>query len=137
MSKYSPVTTKTCEFLRKLTPVRLQLTHNKSYLELYDTAKNDENKPVYLEIDVSGVGLGTKLFQIREGMTCPRNRTPNNSILHIITLASKSLSNAEMQYSSIEREVTGILHGLQKNPPLLFHHTSQGTNPWQPYSRMM
>ena len=43
--------------------------------------------------------------------------TPDNTILHPIAFAGKSLTGAEQRYSNIERKALGILHGLEK-----FHH---------------
>ena len=57
------------------------------------------------------------LLQVKEGMSCLRGTAPKKSTLRHIAFVSKSLSNADTQYSSIEKEVLGILHGLQK-----FHH---------------
>ena len=42
---------------------------------------------------------------------------PNNTILHPIAFANKSLKGAEHRYSNIERDTLGILHGLDN-----FHH---------------
>ena len=42
---------------------------------------------------------------------------PDNTKLCPIAFASKCLTDAECRYSNIEREVLGILHGLEK-----FHH---------------
>ena len=42
---------------------------------------------------------------------------PNNTILHPIAFASKSLTGTEYRYSNIEWEALGIFHGLKK-----FHH---------------
>ena len=39
---------------------------------------------------------------------------PDNTILHPIAFASKSLMDAEHRYSNIERELLSILHGLEK-----------------------
>ena len=47
----------------------------------------------------------------------PKNTAPDNTILLPIAFASKSLTGAERQYSNIECEALGILHGLAK-----FHH---------------
>ena len=54
---------------------------------------------------------------MNEGTTCQKDTVPNNTILHPITFASKSLTGAEHRYSNIERGALGILHGLEK-----FHH---------------
>ena len=69
-----------------------------AYLKFYD-----ETKPLYLETDTSGVGLGAGLQQTREGMSCPRDEPPGNSILRPITFASKSLSTTE-RYTATQKE---------------------------------
>ena len=74
----------------------------------------DEMKPLYIETDASGVGLGASILQTREGMSCLRDEAPDNSILRPIIFIRKSLSAAEKRYSYIEREALGILHGLEK-----------------------
>ena len=77
----------------------------------------DNMKPLYLETDASRVGLSAALLQMYKETTCQKDTVPNNSFLHPITFASKSLSGTEHMYSNIEREVLGNLHGLKK-----FHH---------------
>ena len=77
----------------------------------------DEIKPHYLETDASGVGLGTALLQTRDGTTCPKDSTPDNTILWPIAFGSKSLTSGEHIYSNVERETLGILHAVKK-----FHH---------------
>ena len=42
---------------------------------------------------------------------------PDNTILHPIAFASESLMGTEHQFSNVEREALGILHGIKK-----FHH---------------
>ena len=44
----------------------------------------DETKPLYLETDKSGVALGAGLLQTRNGISCPGDTTPDNSILRPI-----------------------------------------------------
>ena len=77
----------------------------------------DETKPLNLETDASGIGLGTTLSQTRDGTTCPKDNAPDNTILRPILFTSKTLTSAEQKYSNIERGALGILHGLNK-----FHH---------------
>ena len=64
----------------------------------------DETKPLYLETDTSGVGLGASLLQTRNGTMA----------LRPIAFTSKSLSSAEKRYSNIESEALGILHGQEE-----------------------
>ena len=51
-----------------------------------------------------GVGLGTGLLHVRDGMQVPKDRTPDNSELWLIALESKSLTSTETHYRNIERE---------------------------------
>ena len=76
-----------------------------------------DTKPLYLETDASGIGLGTTLLQTRYGTTCPEDIARDNTIMRPITSAKKSLTSSEQRYSNIEREALGILNGLKK-----FHH---------------
>ena len=74
------------------------MTYNKlkSRLKLY---KDDvcmkfynERELLQLETDVSGIGLGSGLLQVREGVNCPSDETPDNTalcpILHSLIQAS-------------------------------------------------
>ena len=62
----------------------------------------DDTKPFYLETDASGVSLGVALLQMQEGMTFQKGIVPDNTTLHPIAFASKSLTGAEHRYSKIE-----------------------------------
>ena len=73
----------------------------------------DEMKLLYLETDVSRVGLVAGILHTREGTSCPRNETSDGSALKPIAFACKGLSATEKKYSKIEREALGILHGLK------------------------
>ena len=96
----------------------------KTYQELNDTVnmliKKDEcmkfynKKPLSLETDASGVVLVAGLLQARDGMSCPKDTTLDNTIMRPIAFAKKSLSTAETCCSNIEREALGILCSLQK-----------------------
>ena len=48
-------------------------------------------------------------------MWLPRNEVPDNSALQPIAFASKGLMSTETHYSAIERELLGILHGLENS----------------------
>ena len=75
-----------------------------------------ETKPLYIEIDVSGVVLRAILLQTRSNTSCPKDEAPDNSTLRPIAFASKSLTGAEKRYSNIEKEALAILKSWK------FHH---------------
>ena len=77
----------------------------------------DASRPLYLETDVSGVGLGKWLLQVRERMNSGHDEVSANVTPLPMACTSKSLSDAEWWYSNIEWEALEILQGLQK-----FHH---------------
>ena len=76
----------------------------------------DENKPLYIKMDVAGVGLGA-LPQTRSNISCLRDEVMNNGILSPIAFSNRCLTGPEQRYSNIEREALGILYDLEK-----FHH---------------
>ena len=128
LGKFSPYTAEVCSPLQKLVSSRMLWTWNASYQQLFNRGKSlikveicikfyDDTKPLYLEIDVSGVGLGAALLQLCDNTGCQRDVVPDNTSLRPIAFASKSLTGAEQRYSNIKREALGILHGLEK-----FHH---------------
>ena len=51
----------------------------------------DETKPVYIEMDASGVGQEVALPQTRNGTSYPRDEAPHNSILRPIVFMNKSI----------------------------------------------
>ena len=55
----------------------------------------DKTKPLYIEMNVSGVGLGATLLQTRSNTSCHKDKAPDNSILRSIAFAIKSLMGAE------------------------------------------
>ena len=128
LGKFSSGTAEVCDLLQKLTSSKVTWTWNASYQSLFIKAKlliksemcmkfYDDTKPLYLKTDASGVGLGATLLQTQEGTTCQKDMVPDNTIMHPIVFASKSLTDAEHGYSNIEREALGILYGLK-----IFHH---------------
>ena len=52
-------------------------------------------KPLFLETNVSGVGLEVTLLQIIVTVNCGHDEVPNNMTLHPFAFASKSLSSTE------------------------------------------
>ena len=111
-----------------LTSSRVAWTWTESYKSLFVKAKllikadmsmkfYDDSKSLYLETDASSVGHGAALLQTQEGTTCQKDMVPDNTILHPIAFASKSLTGTEYRYNNIDWEPLGILHGLDK-----FHH---------------
>ena len=110
LGKFSPGTADICDPLCKLTLSKVTWTWNASYQSLFNKAKlliksdmcmrfYDDTKPLYLETDASRVGLGAALPQAWEGTTCQKDTVPDNTILHPIAFASKSLTGIEHGYS--------------------------------------
>ena len=77
-------------------------------MEFYDTAR-----PLYLESDASGLSLGAKLLQVRDGMNGGYDRVPDNTTPCSIAFTSKSLLSTEWHYSTIKNEALGLLHWLE------------------------
>ena len=132
LGKFSPDTAEVCKPLLKLTSSKTTWTWNTSYQQLFDKVKSivkadvcmefyNDAKPLYLETDASGVGLGAALLQLHNNMTCQIGIAPDNITLCSIAFASKSLTSAEWRYSNIESEALGILPGLEK-----FHNYCSG-----------
>ena len=128
LGKFSPGTAELCEPLRKLTSTRVAWTWYASYHQMFNKAKSlikaevcmkfyGDTKPLHLETDASGVSLGVALLQLCDNTACQKGMAPDNTNLHPIAFASKSLTGAEQRYSNIKQGALGILHGLEK-----FHH---------------
>ena len=95
--------------------VQLEWVWNKIYWEIYNKANvlikvdasmkfYNKRDPLYLETEASRVGLGAGLLWVTDGLNCPKDTTPDNTILQPIVFASNSLSSVETHYSNIERE---------------------------------
>ena len=67
----------------------------------------DPTAPIYLHTDASDYGIGAYLFQVIDGVDRP------------IALMSKSLSGAELRWSTIEKECYAIVYALKKFEYLL------------------
>ena len=61
----------------------------------------DENESLYLKTDALG-GLRAGLLQVRDKMNCPKDTTPDNTVLRPIAFTDKNLSSAQMHYSNNE-----------------------------------
>ena len=84
----------------------------------------DKDRPVFIEVDASGQGLGAVLLQGNiledELSSCPQTEGRYLSFrnrLKPIAFASKSLSDAETRCSNIERELLGVVWAVEH-----FHH---------------
>ena len=55
----------------------------------------DAVKPLYLKTDASGVGLGTRVVQVRESMNHRHDKISDYAILLPTAFTSKGLSNME------------------------------------------
>ena len=128
LSKYLLTISEVGEPLRRLTSVKSEWNSNRMYQELHFKATGlimkdacmivyDEKEMLYIETNGFGVGLDAGLLQVRDGMNCTKDTTPDNSLLRSIAFVSGSLSNAETCYSNTERDAPVILHGFQR-----FHH---------------
>ena len=67
----------------------------------------DPTAPIYLHTDASDYGIGAYLFQVIDGVHKP------------IAFMSKSLSGAELRWSTIEKECYAIVYALKKFEYLL------------------
>ena len=102
LDKFSPGTAEVCKPLCKLTSCKITWTWNTSYEQLFDNAKSiikadicvkfyDNPKPLYLETDASGIGLGAATLQLHDNMVCQVGVAPQSITLHPIAFASKIL----------------------------------------------
>ena len=103
LGKFSPGMAEICDPLQKLTFSKVVWTRNASYQKLFTKSliKVDicmklynDTKPLYLETDESGVGLGAALLQLHDNMISQKDMVPENTILCPIAFASKSLTRA-------------------------------------------
>ena len=80
----------------------------------------DKTKPIFIEVDASGQGLGAVLLQgnvsseeLKQASQTDGKYLKFRNRLKPIAFASKSLSEAEQRYSNIERELLGVVWAIQ------------------------
>ena len=116
LSRFTPRLSELAAPLRELCKKDSQFTwgHNEQHAfeELKDALTSptvlkyfDDQKPVTIQVDASQRGLGAALLQ---------DQGP-------IEYASKTLTDAETRYSNIEREMLGVVFGLER-----FHYYAYG-----------
>ena len=112
LNRFSPCLAGLTKTLRDLCRVDAEFSWGPEHQKAFDRVKQeicathslpyyDPRQPLTPQVDASGHGLGAALVQ---------ERGP-------VAFASKALTDAEGRYSNIEREMLGILYGLEK-----FHH---------------
>ena len=115
LGKFSPSMAEVCESLRKLTSAKTKWIWNATYQKMLDNAKAsikedaclkfyDETKPLYIETDASGFGLGAALLQTRSNTNCHRDEALDNSILQPIAFTCNSLIGAEKNTAILKQE---------------------------------
>ncbi len=72
----------------------------------------DFNKPFFLNTDASNFTIGAVLSQ----------KKPNSDTLFPISYASRTLNKAELNYSTIEKELLAIIWAVKHFRPYLFGH---------------
>ena len=102
-------------------------THARAFQDIKDAICHetllsyfDKTKPIFIEVDASGQGLGAVLLQgnIDQMELDNASQTEGRFLdfrnrLKPIAFASKSLSEAETRYSNIERELLGVVWAVQ------------------------
>ena len=80
----------------------------------------DKTKPIFIEVDASGQGLGAVLLQgnvsseeLKQASQTDGKYLKFRNKLKPIAFASKSLLEAEQRYSNIERELLGVVWAIQ------------------------
>ena len=117
LDKFSPSTAGHLQITKKTHVSQTERTCNATYQKFFMKAKviikeeecmksYDKTKPLYIEIDASGVGQGAAWLQTRSITSCPKDEALDNSILRPIAFASKGLTRAEKRYNNIEGEVS-------------------------------
>ena len=101
------------------TPFIWTETHTQAFNRLKSKISNDclihfydTKKPVFIECDSSGVGIGAVLLQPdSDHVESDKNGIPCN--LRPVAYASKSLTEAERRYANIEHELLAVLFSVE------------------------
>ena len=128
--EFSPLTAVIFKLLRKLASLKSEWPCNNIYQNLYERAttiitKNvtmafySEKKQLYVETRCLGCKshLRGSLLQTKDRMQFPCYEAPNNLVLWPVPFICKGLNSAETQYSNVESEALGIIHGLETFHP--------------------
>ena len=129
-NKFSPITADVCEALRQLTSVKAEWTLNADYQKSFNKAKSiikadaflkfyNETKPLYLETDVSEVGLGADLLQTINGTSCPRDVAPDNNIHRPIIFANKKSIQCREEIQQYRKKIICYITKHGKKSSLL------------------
>ena len=135
LSKFIPKLSKLRLPLQGLCKKDVDFMWSETHREAFNTIKDaiceeallsyyDKDKPIFIEVNASGQGLGAVLLQgdISHADASICNQTDGNYLLlrdclKPIGYASKSLSEAEKRYSNIEHELLGVVWAINH-----FHH---------------
>ena len=120
-----------CKTFRKMTLAKTEWIWNATHQKIFNKAKTfikedscmkfyDETKPLHIEMDASGVGLGAALLQTRSSTSCPRDEVQDNSLHRPITFANKNLSSVEKRHINIEREGPVYYMDLKNSTTIAF-----------------
>ena len=98
--KFSLVSAEMFQPLPKLTSLKTDWKWNRMHHNLYEKGKASEKhacmkvcdaaRPLYLEVDVSAIGLRARLLQVRDSMNCRHHELRDNAILSLTAFVSKS-----------------------------------------------
>ena len=88
-------------------------------MKSYDAART-----LYLYTEASGISLGDRSLQVRNGINCEHSKIPDNEMFLPALFVIKSLSSVILHYSNIEFEVLRITSWAREVSPLLLHEKS-------------
>ena len=123
LKRFSPVLSELTEPLRKLQKSDTVWAWESEQQTAFESTKTalttlpvlayfDKNKDHIIQTDASKTGLGAVLLQ--EGQP--------------VVYASRTLTDTERRYSNIERELLGVVFGLERTAPLYIWKAHHGRN---------